>query len=767
MLIGLQMRIIAIFLFIMTLSMPNVRAWTRDTLDYTSQVTKYDQDQLVKRLPTLEIIPNFLDDYDGFWYGVQSDISKPWNYYFVSCKSGKQYNLSDRSLIAGALKKRVKESIDEKEIKLKAPGNQLATLARFDYKNKSYWYSPLNGTVDEAPVAKTKGKMPYRPVGEISPDGLWVLVNQGYNMFLQAVADTTIKRQLTFDGQQYYSFNKYSTTTAVPAVSMPTAYWYGQSGLYYALRQDARGVGTLTTLNSLTSPRPKSTSYFYELPGDSIVANQEIYIGSTTDSSFYKIDVSKWHGQKLEIVPVDNYKGKIYFTRMNRAYNEIELCAINVQTRQVEILIHEYTRPFLNEDLFNVKIINGGQDIIWWSDRTGWGHYYHYNAEGRLLNAITEGEWTAGEIVDVNLSNHKVLYYGYGKEAEVHPNYALLYASPMSGGNNTRLTLENADHKIRISPNKKYLISTSSTIQEPPVTVLRTVEGKWLATVYTPDLKALYSYGWLPPEPFTVKAKDDRTDLYGILWKPFNFDPNKTYPIISQVYPGPQTETVWTKFTVIDRYNNTALANMGFIVVCMGHRGGSPYRAASYYKYGHGNLRDYPLEDDKYGLEQLIQRFAFIDRQRVGITGHSGGGMMAFAALTTYPDFYKAAVASAGNHDNRIYNRAWGEKYQGFTGATDSLNKQRSMQFKPDINQDLATNLKGHLLLVVGESDNNVHPASTMRLVQSLIRADKNFDLLVLPGQSHSYEGISKKYYERRQRQFFYDALILNYNKPN
>lgn len=257
----------------------------------------------------------------------------------------------------------------------------------------------------------------------------------------------------------------------------------------------------------------------------------------------------------------------------------------------------------------------------------------------------------------------------------------------------------------------------------------------------------MYAYGWKQPERFSVKAKDGITELYGLMWKPFNFDPAKKYPIISQVYPGPFTETVWNDFTVFDRYNNTSLAQIGFIVVVMGHRGGSPYRNAAYYKYGFGKLRDYALEDDKNGLEQLAGRFSFIDLNRLGIFGHSGGGAMATTAICTYPDFYKAAVSSSGDHDNRIYNRTWGETYNGLGS-------------KMEINQTLAKNLKGHLLLVTGESDQNVNPANTFRMADALIKAGKDFDLLVLPGQSHTYEEPYKTYFQKKLRSYFATYLM-------
>ena len=279
-----------------------------------------------------------------------------------------------------------------------------------------------------------------------------------------------------------------------------------------------------------------------------------------------------------------------------------------------------------------------------------------------------------------------------------------------------------------------------------PTVAVRNGGGKLIQIIEKVDISRLLDYGWKYPETFKMKAADGLTDLYGIMWKPYDFDPGRKYPIISQVYPGPFTETVWNDFTVFDRYHNAALAQRGFIVVVFGHRGSSPYRSKNYYVYGHGNLRDYPLADDRAGLEQLGRRYPFIDLSRVGIVGHSGGAMMAAAALMTYPDFYKAAVASSGNYDNRIYNRNWGEQYQGIG---------EDNKFSVKTVQELAPRLKGHLMLVTGDRDQNVHPAQTQRLVEALIQANKDFELLVLPGQEHHYDFKHQMYFERKKRDFF------------
>ena len=283
-----------------------------------------------------------------------------------------------------------------------------------------------------------------------------------------------------------------------------------------------------------------------------------------------------------------------------------------------------------------------------------------------------------------------------------------------------------------------------------------------------PDLKPVYEAGWRKPERFTVKAADGITDLYGVMWKPADFDSTKCYPIISCVYPGPYFEFVPTAF-ILDNSYCTRIAQLGFIVITVGHRGGSPMRGKVYHRFGYGNMRDYPLADDKAAIEQLAQKYPFINGKKVGIYGHSGGGFMAAAAICTYPDFYTAAVSCSGNHDNNIYNRGWAECYHGVKETVKTVkdstgveHKDYSYSCKIPTNMEIAKNLKGHLLLVTGDMDHNVHPANTYRMVDALIKAGKNFDLIVLPGSGHGYSGDSEKFFEHKMWNYFAKYLLYD-----
>ena len=329
-----------------------------------------------------------------------------------------------------------------------------------------------------------------------------------------------------------------------------------------------------------------------------------------------------------------------------------------------------------------------------------------------------------------------------------------------------QLTFDNVTHAVDWSKTFNYFIDTYQRVDLEPHVVLRNRHGKKIMDLEKADISRIKEMGWKAPERFKVKAADGVTDLYGVMWKPFDFDSTKHYPIISSVYPGPFYEYVPTQFDFIHG-RNTQLAQLGFIVIAVGHRGGSPMRGKYYHTYGFGNLRDYPLADDKYAIEQLADCYPYIDATRVGIFGHSGGGFMATAAICTYPDFYKAAVSAAGNHDNYIYNKWFTETHNGATEekkvVKDSVNGDRTeytYKFRVNTNIDLAKNYKKGLLLVTGDMDDNVHPAHTYRMIDALIKAGKNFDMLVLPGQDHGFSGAAELFFERKLWAHFAKYLL-------
>jgi dipeptidyl aminopeptidase/acylaminoacyl peptidase len=279
--------------------------------------------------------------------------------------------------------------------------------------------------------------------------------------------------------------------------------------------------------------------------------------------------------------------------------------------------------------------------------------------------------------------------------------------------------------------------------------------GASVTKLETTDVSALKEAGFKFPEPFAVKADDGVTDLYGVMYKPFDFDETKKYPIIAYVYPGPQTESVTKTFN--PRGTSMSLAQYGFIVIEVGNRGGNPQRSKWYHNYGYGNLRDYGLADKKAAIEQLAHRCPYIDITRVGIWGHSGGGFMSAAAMLVYPDFFKVAWSESGNHENNIYNHTWSEKNHGIKEV--DKDGKITFDFSIEKNSELAKNLKGHLMLVTGDIDNNVHPSNTYRLADALIKANKRFDFMILPGKRHGYADAGP-YVNQRRAEYFCRHLL-------
>jgi len=739
---------------------------------------KYDAPNLQKLVGSTQVIPFFLKKSNKFWFSsygpsapvesldttnnLKKTIEKKSdsvsslflininqnkdNYYLVDPDKKQKQLLFDKAAIAHSLQQLTKGEKSRTAVTYRPQFSSDEQTVQVGYNGENYDYNYTTKTLVKQ-LKKEPEKHPVYHTGSISLDKKWLLYSRHHNLYLKGITGDTVEHLLSTDGVEYCSFGINELDKFADINGGTNAIWSPDSKTFYVLRKDIRKVQNLTTINSLGNPRPFVNTYKYELPGDKDVAQYDFYVGNVVAQALKKVDIARWPDQEVEVLRNQKSNEEVFLLRKKRSRDEVELCSVDLKTGELRVIINEVSKPFINTDLFNVSIINDGKDILWWSDRSGWGQYYHYDNTGRLLNAVTQGNWTAGKINAIDTTKRTIYFYGYGKEQGRNPNYTFLYKVGFDGGKQQLLTPEDATHAVFMSPSRTYFVDNYSRIDLEPRTVIRDNAGKFVREALKPDLGKLYAYGWKQPEMFTVKAKDGVTDLYGLIWKPFNFDPNKKYPIISQVYPGPFTETVWNEFTIFDRYNNTSLAQVGFIVVVMGHRGGTPYRSAQYYKFGYGNLRDYALMDDKYGLEQLAVRYSYIDLNRVGIFGHSGGGSMSTAALCTYPDFYKVAVSSSGNHDNTIYNRNWGETYNGLAK-------------KIDLNQSLANNLKGHLLLVTGESDQNVNPAGTYRMADALIKAGKDFDLLVLPGQNHTYEEPYKHYFQKRLRQYFAKYLL-------
>ena len=539
------------------------------------------------------------------------------------------------------------------------------------------------------------------------------------------------------------------------------------------MKWDVRKLDDLWVINSVSGKRPELETYKYQMPGEPGPKGY-LYLftmnGSRDGASFKEIKSQAFKDQEVSLqgarrTAKDNYldywknewlgdNTGFYMVRQSRDLKRLDLCRVDVDSDSTKTIISERERTYV--EYRAPFLIGGGKQILHWSERNGWANIYLYNSDGTLVRNLTEGAFHVEDILGVNEKEGYILLSACGVNKDENPYQMHTFRVPLTGGALQQLDMNDMDVLSTASDDAKFFVANYSRVDWTPAVALFSATGKRIADLETADLSLLFEAGYKFPERFKVKAADGVTDLYGAMYKPYDFDSTKVYPICDYVYPGPQVEAnniSWSKgFTRTDR-----LAQIGMIVITVGNRGGHPNRSKWYHNYGYGNLRDYGLEDQKYAIQQLGARHPFIDLDRVGIHGHSGGGFMSTAAILKYPDFFKAAVSCAGNHDNSIYNRWWSEQHHGVLEKIDK--GDTTFVYSIQTNPEIASNLKGHLMLVHGDIDNNVHPANTIRVVNALIRANKRFDMLILPGQRHGF-GDMNEYFFWRMADYYAEWLI-------
>jgi dipeptidyl-peptidase-4 len=650
-----------------------------------------------------------------------------------------------------------------------------------------------------------------------SPDSTAFVFAMTHNLYVVEVGKPdTLK--ITSDGARNYSFGFRDTATVQqqdndddddqqgggrqggargrdPRVR-PNVTWSPDSRAFFIQRNDARKVRELYLVNVLAEPRPALSSYTYAMPGEANVSQQELHVYRRGEPAARQVNLRKWRDQRLFYTHWTTGSNKLRLVRRDRPQRQLELIEVDLPTNTTKTLL---TETVVNANLESQapRYLKGGGDMIWWSERAGWGHYYLYDHNGNYKRPLTSGTWRADQIAQIDTVTGAVWVSGVGREAGENPYYRHLYRVNGDGSGLTLIDGGAFNHAATISPTRRYVVDNFSRVDAPTRSVVRDGTGSIVMELEATDVSAIRELGWRPPEPFVVKAADGVTDIYGNMWKPFDFDSTKKYPIVAHVYPGPQTEQVNTTFNAGGIQQQ--LAQLGIIVIQIGNRGGSPLRSNAYQNFSYQNLRDYALADKRAGIEQLAARHSFIDINRVGIYGHSGGGFLTAAALMLppYNDFFKVGVSSAGNHDNNIYNQNWSEQYHGLrtVAASDSARRRVAnarmpngngngtgngngaaadtgfaddslrYEIKVPTNIELAPNLKGRLLLVHGDMDNNVHPGNTIRLVNALIKANKRFDFMLLPGRAHGYAEY-QPYYNRMLMEYFAEHLLGdNYRK--
>ncbi len=743
-----------------------------------------------------QIRPNWFKDSDKFWYSWKT--SDGISYWIVDPATGKKTEAIDMEKLAMDLTEIVKDPFDAQHIPIQNLRLEEDKYFTFSIKStadtkdkkdstktvkKVFYFKYDFSTKTLAETQEKKNKYPR--FANVSPDGLTGVYVKNHNLYcmdtlnLRKAAedpkDTTIvERQLTFNGTKDYSWNgnNYNGDTETDTTKrvMAPVVWSPDSKHFATTRWDMSKVKELWVINSVGKKRPELETYKYQMPGEpGPTGDLYIFDMPSGENKIIKSHAFKDQDLSIEYAPMDKkdmYKdwrsrkwlgdnNGFYLMRISRDLKRQDLCYIPVDGDSTHVIIKERMNTYVESR--NHVLIEGGKKIIHWSERNGWANLYLFNADGTLVRNLTPGAFHVEDVLAVNEAAGYVLFNACGVNKDENPYQMHTYKVSLSGGAIQQLDMPDMDVLSASDQDGQYFVANYSRVDAKPAVALYDAQkGRKIMELEEADFSLLFAAGYKFPERFKLKAADGITDLYGAMYKPFDFDSTKVYPICDYVYPGPQVEAnniSWSKgFTRTDR-----LAQLGFIVITVGNRGGHPNRSKWYHNYGYGNLRDYGLEDQKYAIQQLAARHPFIDIDRVGIHGHSGGGFMSTAAILTYPDFFKVAVSCAGNHDNSIYNRWWSEQHHGIL---EKINKgDTTFVYNIDKNHEIAKNLKGHLLLVHGDIDNNVHPAGTTRVIDALIRANKRFDMLFLPGQRHSF-GDMNEYFFWRMADYYCEWLM-------
>lgn len=603
-----------------------------------------------------------------------------------------------------------------------------------------------------------------RTTAAVSPDGKYEAFRRENNLWIRVI-DTDEEQQLTFDGEEDFG---YATNNAGWVKSdRPVLLWSPDSKKIATFQHDGRGVGEMYMVSSQIG-RSELEAWKYPLPQDSVVfmihrvivhveeketvrldMPRDYHRGTTTDH------IADWDGTFLDVRWSPDSQ-QLAFVSSSRDHKDAWLRVANAETGEVQEILHErvptYYESGVNAE--NWQVFFETNEVLWYSERSNWGHLYLYDLNtGDLKHPITSGDWVVLQLRHTDLDERMLYFTGAGRDGP-DPYFQYLYRVSMDGSEPELLTPEEANHVVSLSPQKKYLLDSWSRPDVPQQHAVRNLDGTIAVDLGKADISELLATDWQPPQPFSVKARDNKTDLHGLLYKPSNFDPSKSYPILNYLYPGPQSGSVGTRSFLPSRGDKQALAELGFIVVEVDAMG-TPGRSKSFHDAYYGNMGDNGLPDQITTIRQLAAQNPWMDLDRVGIWGHSGGGYASTGAILRYPDFYKVAVSGAGNHDNRNYEDDWAEKWQGLFMD----NPDGTTNYDNQSNILMAENLKGKLLLAHGLMDDNVPASNTLLLVEALVEANKDFDLVVFPNEGHGF-GQGRAYWMRRRWDYFVEHLL-------
>ncbi|WP_298882523.1 DPP IV N-terminal domain-containing protein [uncultured Polaribacter sp.] len=826
-----------ILFFVMILTVSVISAQETPTPNYRA-ASKYSPKNLAKMVHSTSVNPHWLKKGNRFWYAYKT--SEGSNHYIVDLDKKTKKFLFDNVKMAKWLTEITKDPYDAKHLpRLRFKFNKAENAIRFrvtsteevevvdnkmktkkdststkktkkkkpKMEKKTYHLEYRLGSNGLTIIdTKKKEKEPWKKWANIAPDSSIVLYGKNHNIywmdkvnfkkFIKDEKDSTVvENQWTKDGEENYGYtwrgrgqDNVDKEKKKDDRKGVWGTWSHDSKKFVFQKSDSRHIKDLWVINSTGKKRPTLETYKYHMPGEQEYYKSELLIFDIPTKTHIKVPLDTVRQQSISVYRAprkqssrdDDFKpslllskkGKIYFSVISRDRKKLDINVADINTGEYKTLIEERFNTYIESR--PLILFNNEKEMLHWAERDGWAHFYHYDTDGNLKKQVTSGDFHVDNFDGLDEKTRTLYFTANGVNKEQDPYYAHMYKINLNGTGMRTLNAGDFTTRTSMSDSNKYFINNFSRVNTVPKSEVRDASGRKVMDLETADLSQLFASGYKFPEPFKVKADDGITDIYGVMYKPFDMDSTKVYPLLEYVYPGPQTEAVNKSFSYrMDRLDR--MAQVGFVVITLGNRGGHPDRSKWYHNYGYGNLRDYGLADKKYVAQQLANKHKFIDIEKVGIYGHSGGGFMSTAAMLVYPDFFKAAVSSAGNHDNTVYNSWWSETHHGVKEEIDGKGKI-THKFKIDTNQSLAKNLKGHLMLIHGDMDNNVNPAGTIRMANQLIKANKRFKFMVMPGQRHGFGNMSEYSFWLRADHFSkyllgkevtdVDFLFMNMDKP-
>ena len=749
-------RLFAIAAICFALTLPGA-AQTRATVtadDYAraEKFLNYNTTPLVSNGP---VRANWLPG-DRFWY--RNTTADGAEFILVDAVKASKAPLFDHAAVAAALTTAMAKPVTASRL----PFTQLtlaadSTTFSFDAADKR-WTCDVRGkscTAAERPASVRDSVL--------SPDGKQAAHIRDFNLWVRDLTTGTDK-QLTTDGVKDYG---YATDNAGWRFSnRPVLAWSPDSKKIATFRQDQRQTGEMYLVNTAVG-HPTLLAWKYPLPGDDHITMIERVVIELDGPRVVRLEMPPdQHRSTIcddilcggEWVDVQwNPDGsQVSFVSTSRNHQQANMRVADAATGRIRDVLEEKGETFLESGngRANWRYLPKSNEAIWFSQKDNWGHLYlHDLATGKVKHQITAGEGNVTQLLYVDEQNRLLYFQGVGRERGRDPYFRHFYRASVDGKPAQLLTPEDGDHDISLSPSARYFVDNYSKPDVPSVSVLRDAAGKVVLALEKMDISRLSATGWKPPMPITVKDRGGVGELYGLLYRPTNFDPAKKYPIVNRIYPGPQTGSVGSRQFSPARGDSQALAELGFIVVEIDGMG-TPWRSKRFHAAYYGNMGDNTLPDQVAGMKELATRYPWIDIDRAGIYGHSGGGFATAAAMFRYPDFFKVGVSQAGNHDNRVYEDDWAEKWQGLL----EKRPDGTTNYDNQANQLVAHNLKGKLLLAHGSMDSNVPFYSTLLVVDALIKANKDFDLIIFPNRGHGFG--NEPYMVRRRWDYFVRHLL-------